>query len=380
MDVAYVFSAVYPEVTGGVQKRIYEVGTRLVADGHEVTLFGRHVWNGPREHERNGLKLRAVAPARNLYTEDDRRSIPEALGFSLRVLPSLRGHLDEHDLVVVSPFMPVLATKLGTLGTGTPVAVTWHEVWLEYWEEYIGALAPAGKLAERLAANVSHHPVAVSGLTADRLSQIGPDRCDIDVVHNGIDVQRVEQAPLPDAREGQQGYDVLFAGRLIADKRVDVLLEAFDTVAEGYDATLGVVGDGPAADSLRAQARQLDCADRVTFLGFLDDHDEVLGQMRAASVFASPSTREGFGLTYVEAMAADCAVIGADHPESAASEVIGDAGFLPSPTVDGVVEALDRALAGERPATEPTERARAFDWDEIAARTEEVYRRALEMR
>jgi len=38
----------------------------------------------------------------------------------------------------------------------------------------------------------------------------------------------------------------------------------------------------------------------VEFLGFLDDYEDVLGHMRAADVFASPSTREGFGLTFAE--------------------------------------------------------------------------------
>jgi glycosyltransferase involved in cell wall biosynthesis len=63
----------------------------------------------------------------------------------------------------------------------------------------------------------------------------------------------------------------------------------------------------------------------VEFLGFLNDYEDVLGHMRAADIFASPSIREGFGVTFVEAMAADCTVIAADHPDSAADEVIDDA-------------------------------------------------------
>jgi len=94
----------------------------------------------------------------------------------------------------------------------------------------------------------------------------------------------------------------------------------------------------------------------VEFLGFLDDYEDVLGHMRAADVFASPSTREGFGLTFAEAMAADCSVIAADHPDSAADEVIGDAGFLTDPTVDGIAETLAQTLTGGRPAVDPVER------------------------
>jgi glycosyltransferase involved in cell wall biosynthesis len=169
---------------------------------------------------------------------------------------------------------------------------------------------------------------------------------------------------------------VLFAGRLIEDKRVDLLLDAFDAVAD--DHTLGIVGDGPKRADLEAQAENLDSADQITFTGFLEEYSDVLAQMRAARIFASPSTREGFGITAAEAMAADCVVIGANHPESAVDEVIDGAGFLAEPTVNGVSETLQRALAGERPEVEPLERAQQFDWDVVADQAEEAYQAAID--
>ena len=73
--------------------------------------------------------------------------------------------------------------------------------------------------------------------------------------------------------------------------------------------------------------------------------------------FATPSTREGFGVTVAEAMAADCTVIAANHPESAASEGLDDGGFLVKPTKAALSDALDRALAGEQPEISQQERA-----------------------
>ena len=112
--------------------------------------------------------------------------------------------------------------------------------------------------------------------------------------------------------------------------------------------------------------------------GFLDGYEDVLGHMRAADVFASPSTREGFGITFLEAMAADCTVIAADHPESAADEVIADAGFCVAPTVDALAERLNAALGGARPSTSPVEHAQKYDWDAIAEQAETAYRRAID--
>ncbi|KAB1187513.1 MULTISPECIES: glycosyltransferase family 4 protein [Haloferax] len=382
MRVCFVSNVVYPYVTGGAEKRIHEIATRLSDNGHDVTIYGRHFWDGPSEIEHEGVTLRAVAPETDLYS-DDRRSITEAIDFAARLAYPLSKqlHKNDHDLVVASvfPYFPVLSSKLASLGTDVPVITTWHEVWQDYWNDYLGALAPFGKFVEHLTVRVPQNPIAVSGITADRLADIGPDRDDIEVVPNGIDVDQIRNAPLPEKRD-QESFDVLFAGRLIADKNVSLLLDAFDSVANEYDVTLGIVGDGPEFDRLQRQAENLNHTDRVDFLGFLDEYEDVLGHMRAADVFASPSTREGFGITYAEAMAADCTVIGAQHPESAASEVIGDAGYLAEPTVDSVTESLKRALAGETPATQPTKRAEQYDWDSVAEQAEKTYKRAINRR
>ncbi|HET7323741.1 MAG TPA: glycosyltransferase family 4 protein [Halococcus sp.] len=379
MRIAFVTNVVHPFVTGGAQKRIHEIGTRLANDGHDITIYGRQFWDGPLETTYEGLTLRAVAPRTDLYT-DDRRSITEALDFAVRLVRPLHNRLSDgdHELIVASvfPYFPVLAAKLAELGTDTPLVTTWHEVWRDYWNEYLGSLSPFGKAVEHATARVPQQPVAVSGITADRLAGIGPTRDSIAVVPNGIDVERIQQAPLPETY-GHESYDVLFAGRLIQDKNVSLLLDAFDTVADHSDTTLGIIGEGPEADRLQRQAQRLEHTDRINFLGFLDEYDHVLGHMRAARVFASPSTREGFGITYAEAMAADCTVIAADHPESAASEVLVDAGMLVRPEQTQLVEALKQALAGERPAMDPRKRAATYDWDSVATKAETTYKEAV---
>lgn len=374
MNIAFVSNVVYPFTMGGAEKRIYEIGRRLAVRGHEVTIYARHFWDGPPEREFDGLTLRAVSDEREIYT-DDRRSIPEAIEFAAHVMAPLRRHIKEHDLIVASvfPYFPVFSSKLASVCTDVPLVTTWHEVWGEYWDEYLGVLGPFGKLVERMTAKVPQHPVAVSEITAQKLAGVGPRREQITTIPNGIDFQRITAVPAAD-----RGFDVLFAGRLIREKNISMLLSAFDRVADGSEYTLGIIGDGPVRNELEQQATSLSNSEQVSFLGFVEEEDALLGYMHASTVFASPSTREGFGISLLEAMAADCTVIGVEHPNSAAAEVIGDAGLVCRPTVGGVAEAIRTALDGYQPPVKPSERAKEFDWGKITTQSIDLYNRVLE--
>jgi glycosyltransferase involved in cell wall biosynthesis len=81
----------------------------------------------------------------------------------------------------------------------------------------------------------------------------------------------------------------------------------------GIRGHLLLAGDGPLAPSLRALARQLDVADRVTFLGSVPD---LRPYLHAAAVFALPSVErsEAFGLVQLEAMACGKPVVNTALP------------------------------------------------------------------
>ena len=102
---------------------------------------------------------------------------------------------------------------------------------------------------------------------------------------------------------------VLFVGRLVPYKGVDVLLEALT----GVDAAALIVGDGPLRPALEAQARRLGIAGRVTFLGSVADA-ELAALYRACDLFVLPSVtrQEAFGVVQLEAMAAGKPVVSTD--------------------------------------------------------------------
>lgn len=139
-----------------------------------------------------------------------------------------------------------------------------------------------------------------------------------------------------------QCRDVVVAARLAADKGIDVVIDAFASIAREVPSTRMVIaGDGPQRIDLEHRARPL--GGQVAFLGWLDELElsGLLGRSRLVVVASVPGRRpEGSSLAAVEAAAHGRAVIGCDDP--AVAEVVTGLGAGP------VVPAGDAAaLAGE---------------------------------
>src|SRR5262249_15144999 len=114
----------------------------------------------------------------------------------------------------------------------------------------------------------------------------------------------------------------------------------------------------------------------VRYLGAVSD-DDLPVLYRRAGAFVSPSSYEGFGLTFLEAMASGCPVIGTRV--TSVPEVVGEAGILLSDPDEEALAAAMAALAtddnlrGEL-SERGRQRASQFTWMDTARRTLEVYR------
>ncbi|WP_286878728.1 glycosyltransferase family 4 protein [Methanoculleus sp. UBA413] len=370
LKIAYVYDAVYPWVKGGVEKRIHEVSVRLADRGHEVHVYGMRSWDGPSVIERDGVVLHGVCPGEPLYS-DGRRGVPQALRFGSSVLrPLLASGADVIDCQNF-PYFSCFSAKAASVLRGVPLVVTWHEVWGDYWYDYLGRRGVFGKAVERLAAGLSDYPVAVSPSTARALAGLGVPG-PVPVVPNGIDLARI--AAIAPAAESS---DVIFTGRLIREKNVDVLLRALVPVREEVpDLRALVVGDGPERPALERLARDLGLAGAVRFTGFLPRYDDVIAAMKASRVFVLPSTREGFGIAALEAMACGLPVVTADHPGNAAGDLVVEgvngycSGLSAGEMGEGILAGLDLSRAR---APDCRDAAATYDWGRIVEALEKVY-------
>lgn len=138
----------------------------------------------------------------------------------------------------------------------------------------------------------------------EQSKHIGEHRERVEIIPFGLNVEEYESNPftpiLTESLKDKKNKKVLFVGRLVSYKGVEVLLDAFRGVK---DAELFIVGDGDLKVPLKRQANALSCADRIHFLGSLEV-TELRSAYRDCDFFVLPSvTRaECFGIVQLEAM------------------------------------------------------------------------------
>ena len=114
---------------------------------------------------------------------------------------------------------------------------------------------------------------------------------------------------------------LLYIGRLLHRKGVDLLMQAFNRLVDQTNATLTIIGDGP--ERLRLESMQSDAArEKTDWRGKLPN-DQAIGAMRDADLFVLPSRYEPWGLVVNEAMAAGLPVV-AHREVGAAIDLVED--------------------------------------------------------
>jgi glycosyltransferase involved in cell wall biosynthesis len=227
--------------------------------------------------------------------------------------------------------------------------------WVVHWHSDIPAEAPDWRLRagyriykpfeqallKRVAAIA-----ATSDAYLDASTALAPWRAKTRVIALGAEDAALAP-PRGDLWPDGAGVRWLAVGRLSHYKGFDVLIRA---LADVSDAQLAIVGEGECATALRKTASACGVADRVRFLGSVDDAT-LLAAYATADAFALPSLNRGeaFGLVLLEAMRARLPIVASAIPGSGIGEVVadGETGVLVPP---GDAAALAAALARLRDA------------------------------
>lgn len=155
--------------------------------------------------------------------------------------------------------------------------------------------------------------------------------------HSGIPEKYIE----PINRDFANGVKrFVFVGSLYELKNVDITLRAIHKAMDGKEYTFDIVGSGAENENLHHLVAELGMDDHVVFHGQMKRND-AQNIVRNADCFVMVSSREAFGLVYVEAMAKGCIVIGTEGQGIDGIVKHDENGFLcKARDVDGLAEVI----------------------------------------
>ncbi|MCW3032509.1 MAG: glycosyl transferase group 1, partial [Solirubrobacterales bacterium] len=240
------------------------------------------------------------------------------LVFGLGVLWHLMRHGRRYEVLdtCAFPYFSLLAAALLRPLLRYELVVDWFEVWSRaYWREYLGAAGRIGLLVQTLCARVPQRAHCFSELHAERLRAEG--------LRGPVTVLRGLLAdPRPVAQARTAAPIVLFAGRLIPEKRVALAVAAISLAAQRVEGLRGLIlGEGPERGALQAAIDEHDAAEIVRAGGWASA-EELEQRMGEAMCLLLTSSREGYGLVVVEAAVQGTPSVVVAGADNAAAELI----------------------------------------------------------
>ena len=290
-------------------------------------------------------------------------------GLDPRVLPTLVKAARTADLIHAHDSHSVALASAASRFSGTPFVATRRMTRL---------LRSAGpwRRAIRL--------IAISRSVRQGLIESGIRPEVIDIVTPAIDVTATSRVTPYDwnALPGTHttSFMVVAVSALTREKGIDLLIEAIGAPeVASSNVECVIAGDGPERDKLVTMSRALGAAERVHFMGHVEDP---LPLIAAAGVLVMPSREEAFGSTILDALAMGIPVIGAEV--GGIPEALSHGGGLTVPAGDSLALAAEvQRLAGDAAlwktlSRNAAEAARHYDLPGMVERTLGVYRSVME--
>ncbi|MFD2611097.1 glycosyltransferase family 4 protein [Paenibacillus gansuensis] len=230
---------------------------------------------------------------------------------------------------------PMLSPMLAPGKNNT--TIVHHLTGKAYWTTQSLPKAIIGTFMERVVLPVVYRRtkmVAVSELTRGELVHNGLREDRVEIIEPGVDNSYF----CPDPSVAKEPL-IFYIGRMGGVKKVDHLISAFKQLSPSYPELRLVVAGPGETEELKKLAGDAP----VEFAGFLSE-EQKRDLYRRAMVFASPSLREGFGITYVEANACGTPVVG--YKIDGLATVADGAGiFVDSGDVDALADAMESIVA-----------------------------------
>jgi glycosyltransferase involved in cell wall biosynthesis len=361
MRIAILGTRGIPASYGGFETFAEHLSTRLVARGHEVTVYCRSHYVSPRQLEYHGVKLQILPTIRHKYFDTVIHTFLSALHAISR----------RFDAVVIcncanAPFSPILRFA------GTPVAINVDG--LEHKRKKWGWLGRRYyRFAEYLSTLVPNEMVTDAQVIQDYY--LARHNAPSTMIAYGSEVERRTDREMVRKWRVEPNRYVLYVSRLEPENNAHLVIEAFKKVRTAY--RLLIVGDAPYAEqyinSLKASARG---DKRIIFTGFVFGQDYRALQQNAYC-YVHATEVGGTHPALLEAMGYGNCVLTLATPENI--EVVGEAGVPYTDEYD-LAEKLKRVLRDGSLVQAYRNRAQQrikkhYDWETVVDQYEQLFAR-----
>jgi glycosyltransferase involved in cell wall biosynthesis len=361
MRIAILGTRGIPASYGGFETFAEHLSTRLVARGHEVTVYCRSHYVSPRQLEYHGVRLKVLPTIKHKYFD----TVIHTFLSAVHAAPG------RYDAALIcncanAPFSTILRL------TGTPVAINVDG--LEHKRKKWGWLGRRYyHLAEYLSTLLPNEMVTDAQVIQDYY--LARHNAPSTMITYGSEVERHPARDLVRKWRVEPNRYVLYVSRLEPENNASLVIEAFKKVRTAY--RLLIVGDAPYAEqyinSLRAQARG---DKRIIFTGFVFGQDYRALQQNAYCYIHATEVG-GTHPALLEAMGYGNCVLTLATPENI--EVVGEAGV---PYIDefDLAEKLQRVLRDGSLVQAYRNRAQQriqkhYDWETVVDQYQELFAR-----
>lgn len=359
MRIAILGTRGIPASYGGFETFAEHLSTRLVARGHDVTVYCRAHYVSPRQLEFHGVRLKVLPTIRHKYLD----TVIHSLLSAIHAVPG------RYDAALIcnaanAPFVPILRL------TGTPVAVNVDG--MEHKRKKWGWLGRRYYLlAERLSTLFPNVIVTDAQVIHDYYE----NRYNVEskMIAYGSEIERRPDPSSVRKWRAEPNRYVLYVSRLEPENNAHLVIEAFKKVRTAY--RLLVVGDAPyARDYINDLKRRARGDKRIVFTGFVFGQDYRALQQNAYC-YVHATEVGGTHPALLEAMGYGNCVLTLSTPENL--EAVGNAGIAYSDEVD-LTHKLQRVLRDGSLVQSYRHRAQLrvqkhYDWEVVVNQYEQLF-------
>ncbi|MBD3203666.1 glycosyltransferase [Candidatus Woesearchaeota archaeon] len=257
--------------------------------------------------------------------------------------------------------------------------LTYHETWLDSWIKNTGTKVGAfGEIFERIIlffANIMNLKIiSVSGFTKKKLAGNGYKKENIEVIHNGIELEKYRKVL---AKKNKK--TICYVGRLIKHKRVQDLIKSIEIIKKKIPGIrCEIIGEGPQKQNLIKLAKKCNVYENIRFLGYLKNHESVIKKIKSSSILVHPGTVEGFGFVLIEAMACSTPYVCSDIDVFLEVTNNGKGGLIfkrrnYKDLSEKILELLENKKLYKKKKIQAEKFAEKYNWKNIVEKIERIY-------